>query len=236
MSLSSLLVVVPTRGRKANCERLLTSFTETATVADITFITDPDDQDTYAGMDWGPAMHAVLDPRGTVVGKLNHTALACADAYDAMMNAGDDCVFKTPGWDAILLDALDDMGGSGIVYPDDKRRADVPELWCASSDVVKTLGYFAMPGCAQYYVDNCWAELGKRSALLRYVPEAVVEHLHHSVIPETEHDEVYRESEGTWGAHDLQAYQEWLATLMPIQVSWLRREYNPDIRWLLEKI
>ena len=47
---------------------------------------------------------------------------------------------------------------------------------------------------------------------------------------------MYRESEGTWGAHDLQAYQEWLATLMPIQVSWLRREYNPDIRWLLEKI
>ena len=62
MSADSLLVIVPTRGRRANCERLLESFQETSACADITFITDPDDQDTYEGMDWGPAMHAVLDP------------------------------------------------------------------------------------------------------------------------------------------------------------------------------
>ena len=236
MTLSSLLVIVPTRGRKANCERLLESFQETSACADITFITDPDDQDTYAGTDWGPAMHAVLDPRGTVVEKLNHTALACADAYDVMMNAGDDCVFRTPGWDEILLQALESMGGTGIVYPDDKRRTDVPELWCASSDVVRELGYFAMPGCAQYYVDNCWGELGKRAGLIRYVPGAVVEHLHYSVSPGTEHDEVYREPEDKWGAHDLQAYQEWRAVQMPLQVSRLRRKFNPDVHWLLSKI
>ena len=170
------------------------------------------------------------------MGKLNHAALACADAYDAMMNVGDDCVFRTPGWDEILLQALESMGGTGIVYPDDKRRTDVPELWCASSDVVTALGYFAMPGCAQYYVDNVWAELGKRAGLIRFVPAAVVEHLHYSVSAGTEHDEVYREPENKWGAHDLQAYQEWRGVRAANEVALLRREFSPDVAWVLSRI
>ena len=235
MSLSSLLVIVPARGRRALAERLLESFDDTATFADITFITDPDDT-SYEGMDWGPAIHGVLDPRGTVVEKLNHAAMACLDGYDAMMNVGDDCVFQTPGWDALLLKALDDMGGSGIVYPDDKRRIDVPELWVASTDVVRALGYFANPLMGHYYVDNVWAELGKRAGMIRFVPEAVVEHLHHSVTPGAEHDEVYREPENKWGEHDLKAFHEYRSSQLANEVSVLRREFSADVKWLLSRV
>ena len=115
----SLLVMVPTRGRRALAERCLKSFTETAALdsTEIVFITDGDDQDTYDGMDWGPAHHAVLDPRQYVVSKLNSTAASFADSFDVLMHTGDDNVFVTPGWDEIMLAALDDMGGHGWVYP-----------------------------------------------------------------------------------------------------------------------
>ena len=63
-----------------------------------------------------------------------------------------------------------------------------------------------------------------------------MEHLHYSVCPETERDGVYQSTEDAFGEKDLRAFREWQAALMPLQVSLLRREFNPDIRWLLEKI
>ena len=122
------------------------------------------------------------------------------DSYDVLMWLGDDCVFRTPGWDEIMLAALEDLGGTGWVYADDKRRADVPEHWMVSSDVVKALGWFYPPHVVHYYVDNSIAELGKRSGLIRYCPEAVIEHLHYSVAgSKARKDRVYSQTEKLFG-------------------------------------
>ena len=235
--MADMLVMGPTRGRRETCERFLKSFTETASPGtDLVFITDPDDQETYAGMDWGPAVQAVLDPREFLTGKLNKTAAMMADVYDVLMWAGDDHVFRTLGFDALMLAALEDMGGSGWVYPDDKRRSDVPEIWACSSDVVKALGWYANPQLGHYYIDNTIAELGKRAGLIRWCPEAVVEHLHYSVTAETVRDEVYLSTEDRFGAADLQAFQEYRVNQLPHDVALLRRKFSKDIRWVLSKV
>jgi hypothetical protein len=236
LSNSDLLVMVPTRGRRAQCERLLASFTETATCADLAFIIDRDDQDTYEGMDWGPAACGVLEPREYLTGKLNKTAMSFADDYRVLMWLGDDNVFRTPAWDRIMLDCLEDMGGSGWVYPDDKRRQDVPEHWMCSSDVVKALGWFANPQLGHFYVDNSIAELGKRSGLIRWCPEAVVEHLHYQVCADTVRDEVYSSTEERFGASDMAAFQQWRANEMPFEVSVLRRQFSRDVAWVLSRV
>jgi len=233
---SSLLVMVPTRGRRAQCERLLKSFEENTDEAEITFITDDDDQETYADMDWRAAVHGMLSPRELLSGKLNRTADACADAFDALMFVADDHVFRTPHWDTIMLAMLKDMGGSGMVYPDDKRRADIPEIIMISSDIVTELGHFANPALKHYYLDNSWAELGKRAGLIRWCPEAVVEHLHYSVCPETERDAVYTETEDTLGTSDREAFYQWRADVLPVQAAILRRKFNADLRWIREKV
>ena len=234
----SLLVMIPTRGRRPQCERLLQSYTETVAGqdTDLVVITDGDDQDTYEGMDWGPATVAVLDPRMAFSPKLNAVAAARAADYDVLMWVGNDHVFRTPGWDEKLLAALDGMGGHGWVYPDDKRRTDVPEIWMCSSDVVKTLGWFACPAMSHYYTDNAVADLGRRAGLIRFVPEVVIEHLHYSVCDETEYDGLYKEAETRWGQADLTAFQQWRADTMPFEIAKLRREYNPDLAWLLSKV
>lgn len=237
MSGKSLLVMVPTRGRRALAERCLKSFTETRALdsTEILFISDPDD-DSYDGMDWGIATHVVLDPREYVTGKLNKTAAVMADGYDALMHTGDDNVFVTPGWDAVMLGTLDAMGGSGWVYPDNKRRADVPEMWLCSSDIVQALGWFLCPALQMYYVDNVVAETGKRAGLIRFCPEAVIEHRHYSVDPSAAHDATYREAEDKFGAADLAAFQQWRATQLPMDVAMLRREFSPDLAWVLSKV
>ena len=150
---------------------------------------------------------------------------------------GDDCVFRTPGWDQVMLAALEDMGGSGWVYADDKRRSDVPEHWMVSSDVVRALGWFANPVLGHYLIDNSVAELGKRSGLIRYCPEAVVEHLHYSVPgSKTRRDRLYSATEKKFGASDLAAYRQWQADVAPREAALLRRQFSRDVDWVIGRV
>ncbi|HEV2354825.1 MAG TPA: hypothetical protein VGR89_11305, partial [Puia sp.] len=235
----SLLVMVPTRWRRENCERLLKSFMEATDHAELVFITDADDQDTYADMDWGDATNAILDMGDLRVGttaKVNHVSAVAIDDYDAFMYIGDDHLFSTPHWDTILLGELEKMGGSGMIYGDDKRRVDIPEMIVITSDVVEMLGHFAEPTLAHYYIDNVWAELGRRSGLLRYFPEVVFEHLHYQVHPEVEHDQTYVSAENLWGQADLAAFHKWRDSVMALEVAKLRRGFNRDVQWILGKV
>jgi hypothetical protein len=238
--MTSLMVMIPTRGRRALAERCLKSYIDTVSLesTEITFVTDPDDQGTYEGMDWGPASCAVLEPRAASLSELlNKTASALVNDFDVLMQVGDDCVFKTPGWDKILLDALEDMGGSGWVYPDDKRRTDVPEIWMTSADVVKALGWFHPPATGHFYGDNIIGEIGKRAGLIRFCPEAVIEHLHYSIPgSKARRDRVYSRAEKKFGAADLAAFRQYQADVLPLEVSLLRRQFNRDVDWVISKV
>ena len=235
--MSDLLVIVPTRGRKAQLDRLLESFRETVSEGtDLLAVLDPDDEATYEGMDWGNALHAVLAPRGTLSEKLNQVAKAMTGQYGALMFCGDDHVFRTPGWDAAMLALLAEMGGNGWVYPHTVRRSDVPEVWLASASVTATLGWFFPPHVSHFYGDNMIAELGKRSGLIRYCPSAVVEHLHYQTTPGVEHDATYKEAEEAHGTADMAAYQQWRADTMPFEVARLRRALNSDVAWVTGKV
>jgi len=232
-----LLVMVPTRGRPEQCARLLASFRETASPGtDIAFILDPDQEDAYKDVEWGDALQAVLAPRGTLAEKLNQTATQMAGVYRALMWTGDDHVFSTPHWDTMLLQALEDMGGHGWVYPATKRRSDIPEIWLASSSVTEHLGWFFPPFLSHFAADNVIAELAKRAGMLRFCPDAVVEHKHWSIDPETERDATYREAEEAFAQADVTAYQQWRPTVLPGEVSKLRRKFSRDIEWAISKV
>lgn len=232
----SLVVFVPTRGRPERCKELLESFRETTDHADLLFVIDEDDQDSYKDMDWDGAECAVFSPKGTLSDIINHTATGLADTYDVLMFVADDHVFRTPHWDTIMLDELEKMGGTGFLYPDDKRRSDVPEIVMITSDIVKALGFFSVPEFGHFYIDNAWAELGKRLGLIRFVPQVVVEHRHYTICPDVEHDETYRTAEDVHGQEDFAIFQQWKATTLPYQASLLRRKFNPDIKWVLDRI
>src|SRR5215469_17060007 len=150
-SIVSLLCIIPTRQRPDKVRRLIESFDKNTDKAELLFVTDPDD-DSYDGFDWAGHATVKLEPRGTMVEKLNHAAVMFADDYDQFVWYADDNEFITPHWDTLMLDTLKEMGGSGWVYSFDRRRSDIPETWLVSADVMKMLGWLAPPWLNMYYV------------------------------------------------------------------------------------
>lgn len=234
--MKSLLVMVPTRNRREQASRLIKSFGDSnpADETVLMFITDGDDG-SYQDMDWGSAVHATLSPRAPLTEIFNRVAMEHVDDFDAIMTVGDDHLFTTPGWDRLLMSALEDLGGTGWVFPDDKRRSGFPEIWAMSSDLVRFLGWFALPVVKHFYCDNATSEIGSRANLLRYVPEAVIEHLHYTVSPQTQRDSTYIEAEESAGAHDHAAYQAWRENHLAHVVSRVKREFSPDVKWIQER-
>jgi|SRR5208283_1996503 len=233
--MTDLSVILPTRRRPELARRCIGSFRETVSADEVELIlVHDDDDDSYAsGFD---DVHKIAVTRDTLVTAVNAAAAFLAPSFDAVMLVADDMMFRTPKWDEILLKTLEDMGGTGIVGWDDKRRYDVLEHVLMSSDIIRVTGHFAIPQLAHFFVDNAWTELGKRAGILRYCPDVVIEHLHYDVCPDTVHDETYTDAETTWGARDLQAFQEWRASQLANEVSVLRRNFSPDVRWVLSRV
>lgn len=232
----TLLTIIPTRRRPVQCARLIESYDKTTDKADLLFVLDPDDN-SYEETDWKGHATVTMDPRGTMVQKLNFAVKQFLTDYDQFVWYADDNEFITPHWDTLMLDALKEMGGSGWVYSNDKRRVDIPETWLASRDVIECLGWFANPVLCQYYVADTMAVLGKRASLLRYCPDVVVEHHHYEVDPTVVHDETYREAEVNFGPYDAQNFNAWgNSNQAPALISKLRRMFNPDVQWVLGRV
>lgn len=227
-----LCVFIPTYRRRERMEECLKSFRDTTLGEVDLFLVVDEGDDSYEGID---AEIITVKP-GTLVTVINDAALQLAERYDALMMVSDDVIFRTSGWDLYMTGILEAMGGTGFVYPDDKRRYDIPEQVLISSDIVRALGWFAEPGFGHFYIDNVWAELGKRLGLIRFCPQAVIEHLHWTVNPEVARDETYSTAEERFGGPDEMEYHLWRATRMQNQAAMLRRNFNPDIRWVLELI
>ena len=232
--MTDLCVMLPTRKRPEMAAKCIDSFRETrgSDDTDLILIIDDDDDSYEAVTD----VDKITATRGNLITAVNAAASVLAEHYDALFLAADDLVFQTPGWDTLMLATLEGMGGTGIVFPDDKRRYDVPEHPLISADWVRELGHFAEPSLAHFYCDNAWAELGKRTGLIRFCPEAVIEHRHYSVCADTVHDETYKEAEEAHGAADLQAFQEWQASRMPYEAARLRRRFSKDVEWVLSRV
>ena len=230
--MTELCVFIPTRHRRDLAEKAVASFRET-TLGDVDlFLVVDDDDDSYEGVD----APVITVKRDTLVTAINDAALQLADKYPVLFLAADDMIFTTSGWDLFMMGALEALGGTGYIYPDDKRRYDVPEHPLISSDIIRALGWFAEPGFGHFYVDNVWAELGKRLGLIRFCPQAVIEHRHYTINADVERDETYSLAEDAHGKPDEAEYHEWRATRMQNQASLLRRKFNPDIKWVLDKI
>lgn len=227
----SLCVFIPTYHRRDRMDECLKSFRETTLgEIDLYLVVDEDDE-SYEGVD----AEIITAQPGTLVTVTNEAALQLADRYDALMMVSDDVIFRTPGWDLYMTGILEAMGGTGFVYPDDRRRYDIPEQVLISSDIIKALGWFAEPGFGHFYIDNVWAELGKRLGLIRFCPQAVIEHMHYTVSPDVIRDETYSSAEEKFSGPDEVEYHQWRASRMANQVALLRRTFNPDIQWVLSR-
>jgi len=221
-----LLVIVPTRGRPQNLARLLDAVHGTATaVTHVHAAVDDDDPELERYREilvshQGPGDMRSIGPRDGLIGWTNKIALERASEYKALASFGDDHLPRTKGWDTALLRAIEDMGGTGIAYPWDGMREDVPEAPVVSADIVQALGWLLNPACQHYYGDDTLGALGRGAGCLRHLRAVHVEHIHPGM-GTAPGDQTYKDSSARIAA-DKAAYQQWRQHQMATDVATVR--------------
>jgi hypothetical protein len=182
-AVKDLIVIVPSRGRPERFAAFLDAWNETTPpgLADLLVCLDDDDPtlEDYPLelLDDVQQWSAIRRPNGFAP-RLTEEALNCAPHYRAIATFGDDHLPRTPGWDELLLAAMENLG-AGIVYPNDLYQGSaLPTAALLDSSIVRALGFYAPPCLAHSYVDNFWLELGLRIGRIRYVHDVVIEHVH----------------------------------------------------------
>lgn len=228
------LVIIPSRGRPKQLLACLTAL-ETRSSPDVTTVVALDDDDpefeAYGQVLGGhPAVLCFQGMRRSLTSWTNKLAfeVGLANGYEALVSMGDDHLPRTDGWDTVLADAIRDMGGTGIAYPDDMRRTDIPEAVMVSGDIVRALGWFCLPSLRHFYVDNVWADLGNGAGCLRFCPASVVEHMHWER-GFSDHDLTYLEAESRMEL-DRAAYEAWCLGGRDSNVTQVRRLARRDVR------
>jgi len=115
-------------------------------------------------------------PRDGLVGWTNKIAMDRIDDYGYFGSFGDDHIPRTPGWDKALIEGIERMGGTGITYPWDGTREDIPEAPVVSADIIRELGWFLHPDLHHWYGDNVLADLGRGAGCIRHLRAIAVDH------------------------------------------------------------
>lgn len=185
-----MLVIVPSRGRPENIDRLNNAWIDTgATTNGTQLLIGLDDDDPTVGQYHGWCQ---VGPRERMAGTLNTLARQHAPMFDYVGFMGDDHLPRTPDWDRIITRELDTLG-TGVVYGNDLiQGAALPTAVFMTSDIIRTLGWMCPPGLIHLFLDNFWKELGERIGRLTYLPEVIIEHLH-PIAQKTEWDAGYAE-------------------------------------------
>lgn len=175
-----LTVYVPTKGRPGNAKRLQDAFYRTTRLMSrIVFIksdNDPD-LDRYTGLDESitvsPTKPGFVDPLN--LGYLADRRKVFSYALGFM---GDDHLPRSDGWDELFVQALLEMK-AGFVYGNDGfQGARIPTQVAMTSDIPLTLGFMTLPQLSHLYADNWWLDFGNKIGKIKYIKDAVIEHLH----------------------------------------------------------
>ena len=171
------LVIIPSRSRPNNIDRIVKSLKRNSHISDILVVLDGDDPIPYQHLQG--VMYETFTPRLFTVPKINRAANIYADQYETITFLGDDQVIHTPRWDVILNEPLQ-WKGYGISYGDDGFQG---ERMCTSvmmtTNIIKALGHMGLPTLKHLYVDNFWMTIGQELESFWYFPYVSWEHLHY---------------------------------------------------------
>lgn len=214
--MNELLVIVPSRNRPESVEQLADAFFGNGTgMADLLFATD-DDQPLYP---FYPDVQFRVGPRLRMCGTLNAAAVENAGDYKYLGFLGDDHRPRTRGWDARVIQALENHN---VVYGNDLLQGEnLPTAVFLRSEIVQKLGYMAPPSLIHLYLDNFWLELG-RATSIKYLPDVIIEHMH-PAIGKAEWSDSYREvNDQALYSTDEFAFKQYMETQFAADLEKLR--------------
>lgn len=216
--MSSLAVIVPTRGRPQAVAELAQAWADTNTEATLVLGLDDDDPALHdyglaverAGVEYpGVRIEVVTGPRLRMIGTLNAIAVDYAMRYDCIAFLGDD---HRPRGDRPLERLVKGLHGrTGIAYGDDLYQGEaMATAVVMSSDIIRALGYMCPTTFQHLKADVVWVVWGAAIKRLSYDETCIIEHVH-PYLGKAAWDEGYADanSDATW-AHDDEAYHQYM--------------------------
>jgi hypothetical protein len=177
MKKNKIAILVPTRGRPHNLERLANAAKKTC-LSDYEILAriDEDDKSVYPELE---NVRYIYGPRIFFAASVNETAeIAAQEDFTHFAILGDDVLPESKGWDVSLMNAVPEMGVAyGSDGLEDLHGKDLPTHVVVPVDMYKKLGWIALPTLRHLFCDNVWRELGKITKFI-YLPDVHLTHLH----------------------------------------------------------
>lgn len=210
-SLNEGIWILPLRGRVPETRRLLAAVQKTEPEALVVALLDPDDpaHDELSALlaaaeTW--VVYTMPFAGATTVEKLNFAIeiLPFEGFYGLLAS---DIVPLTQGWGTALAAACPPMG---LSYGDDSIHGiRLPTHPCVSGDLVRALGWWALPEAKHNGVDVCLAQVSSKFGGCAWVPEVKFLHMH-PCVKRAPRDELNARAD-SWRSADDAAYARWLA-------------------------
>lgn len=188
-------VLLPTRGRPNNVERLLRSIEDTTTTdVDVIVYVDNDDPTRERTVEhvfnFGGR---VVDGSRVVLSEMWNRCYEHATT-DVVMQCGDDIVFRTSGWDELVLTEFERYPDRiAFVHGDDGFQHDkIGTHGFLHRNWVDIVGYFVPPYFSSDYNDLWLTEVADALGRRVYLPTVYTEHMH-PVVGKGPLDQTHRE-------------------------------------------
>lgn len=181
--MTKISILVPTRSRPANVERLMRSAYETATLPpEFWFYVDGDDpifESVCLAIENHGGQYVVGD-RIVLSEMWNH--LVTEASHDVLMHCGDDIIFRTIAWDAHIVTEFERYpDGIVLVHGDDGYQHDrIATHGFYHRRWVETLGRLVPPYFSSDYNDLWNTEIADAIGRRVYLPHVLTEHMHPS--------------------------------------------------------
>ena len=172
-------ILLPTRNRPDKLQRMVNSVREVSTVQPEIIVYIDDDDKVSLPMAEKLDLTTIIGPRITMTDYWNKCYEKATS--DIVMQAGDDIVFKTLGWDVMVEQAFSECEDKILlVHGDDldpNFRSRFGTHSCLHRRWIETLGYFIPPYFSSDNGDRWLMEIADFLGRRKYLPY-VTEHLH----------------------------------------------------------
>lgn len=212
----------PTRSRPHNHRRFIKAYRETEATHPCWVRLDDDDPklaeyDDIALPDgWLKTVGPRLPNRCNGAVEEMYRLFPTESVYGLM---ADDLIPRTQYWDRRLIEAA---GNNRLAYADDGfQHETVATHPVIGGDLVRTIGWLAIPGVLHSFVDTALHTIAFRTGRLVYLPDVLVEHMH-PLANKAPVDEVHR-------------YQETYVHDSTVFYRWQGKELRPIVERILAK-
>jgi hypothetical protein len=172
------MLIIPSRGRPQNLSRLIAACINTGVSTPAWVRLDEDDESLpqYAALSMPRHWEIVIGPRVPLSEVYNEAYREIPETSHWVFVA-DDVVPVTQGWDRLLIDIA---GTDGMSVPEGGETTGGCPHFALGGELVRSVGWLALPGLDRIYIDTCWHDIAKRRGVLRPAPGVILEHRHFS--------------------------------------------------------